>query len=987
MDSPIEEIKNRLNIVDVVGGYLKLQKAGANWRACCPFHNEKSPSFFVSPGRQMWHCFGCFPAGSSIKTEEGFHSIEDVQVGQNVLTHKGRFMPVTNTLWRPYEGEMVDVKVRKSNDTVSLTSEHQVYAIRTHGCKQEGRPNRICQWNCSQRCPSKYYLDYKIEKIPAGKLSVNDFLLFPIDRGVNDIKVIDLDKYYSGKERKFGPKIGEIPVKVKVDEKFLKLLGYYIAEGSNHRAYIRFSLGNHEMDFAKEIVQLSKDIFGLEASIHQRREGLKTGLEITVCNSKLANIFENLCGKHSVNKHIPFEFQRLPPEKQKAILYAIFKGDGHKSKVAKCKKERYYLSISTVSLVLFEQIRDILLRLRIGPTVFVEKEKTDKKGVHHKKSFKIFWEEEYALSFSYFYEDPKEKVLYWLTPIKDIKKRSFKGDVYNLTVAEDHSYMTSNFVVGNCGKGGDVISFVQEIEGVEFGDALRTLAQRAGVELKPQSPEWQNLKTERQGIYDVCDLSCRFFQTQLEKSKTGQEAKKYLLDRGMTEKSISDWRIGFAPDTWQGLSDFLVGRGYKRDDAAKAGLSARNQGGNFYDRFRGRIMFPIFDLNSQVVGFGGRIFGPQKENAETAKYINISNTPIYDKSRILYGLDRAKMEVRKKDSCVLVEGYMDCILSHQSGVANVVAASGTALTQWHLNLLKRYSQNLTLSFDMDTGGNEASKRGIDLAQREGFNIKMTIMPEGKDPADVIVEQSGNAWTDITEKAKPIMEYYFNLALVSYDPETLSGKKEIAKMLLPEIKKIGNRIEQNFWLQELSKKIKAREEDLEEELKKIVIDNSASEPAYGQPPQSKKESAVICQKSRKELLEEELLVLVLAKPQAAAGIPPEMADSLAEPVKTAVLTIKENPEILQKDLQDRFKDDTAGLVFLNRILLRSEVEKEQLEDLDECFNDCLCQIGKMKTREELNKLSFEIKNAERSGDLEKIKDLTSQFNNLAKKLNE
>ncbi|MFA7714680.1 MAG: DNA primase, partial [Candidatus Paceibacterota bacterium] len=214
-----------------------------------------------------------------------------------------------------------------------------------------------------------------------------------------------------------------------------------------------------------------------------------------------------------------------------------------------------------------------------------------------------------------------------------------------------------------CSKGGDVFSFVKEIEGVEFGDALRILAHKAGVELKPQSPEWQNLKTERQRVYDVCDLASRFFEAQLEKSKTGQEAKKYLLSRGLNEESIAKWRLGFAPDTWQGLSDFLVGRDYDREEVAKAGLAVKNQEGNFYDRFRGRIIFPVFDTNSQVVGFGGRVFETPKNDAEGAKYINISNTLIYDKSRILYGLDRAKVDIRKKDFCILVEGYMDCILS------------------------------------------------------------------------------------------------------------------------------------------------------------------------------------------------------------------------------------------------------------------------------------------------------------------------------------
>ncbi|MGB9680935.1 MAG: LAGLIDADG family homing endonuclease, partial [Minisyncoccia bacterium] len=367
-----------------------------------------------------------------------------------------------------------------SNQVVSLTADHQVYVIKTKSCPYKSRQTRICQWNC-KKCKNSFWKDYKIEKLPANQLAINDFLLYPINQEIKDVKFINLDKYYNRMISNYGPDIGEIPTTIKVDEKFLKLVGYYIAEGRNHRAYIRFSLGNHEEKFAQEIRDLIENIFKIKTAIHRR----KKGIEITACNSKLANIFENLCGLHSENKHIPFEFQFLPPEKQRIILEAIWKGDGSTGQVAKCKRDRRYKYIGTTSLILAEQLRDILLRLKIAPTLSAEGEKIDKKGVHHKKSFTISWQENYILHFSQFYQDSKEKTLYWISPIKEIKKRHFEGDVYNLTVAGDHSYMTSNFVVGNCGKGGDIFGFVKEIEGVEFGDALRILAQKAGVDLKP----------------------------------------------------------------------------------------------------------------------------------------------------------------------------------------------------------------------------------------------------------------------------------------------------------------------------------------------------------------------------------------------------------------------------------------------------------------------------------------------------------------------
>lgn len=536
-----------------------------------------------------------------------------------------------------------------------------------------------------------------------------------------------------------------------------------------------------------------------------------------------------------------------------------------------------------------------------------------------------------------------------------------------------------------CSKGGDVFSFVKEIEGVEFGDALKMLAAKAGVELKPQSPEWQSIKTERQKIYEICDLACRFFEAYLEKSKAGQEAKKYLLTRGLTEESVLKWRLGFAPDAWRSLSDFLVSKNYSREEVSKAGLAIKNSENNFYDRFRGRIMFPIFDANSRVIGFGGRIFEKIKADVENAKYINISNTIIYDKSRVLYGLDKAKIDIRKKNSCILLEGYMDCILSHQSGISNAVAVSGTALTPWHLNLLKRYSQNLILSFDMDAGGNEASKRGIDLAYREGFNIKMVIMPEGKDPADVIVEQGAKQWEKISEQAKPIIEYYFNLAFTGRDADSISHKKEIAAIVLPEIKKLSNKIERNYWLQELAKKLKAREEDLEAEMSKLKDDSNFSGSAPDSWQKKTKESKEHnCQKSRKELLEEELLILILADQKNIDNVSKETIERLSVFPKEIVLKIKNDPDAGQIELESFAKKIKAS-DFLNRVFIKSDMEKENQESIEENFRACMEQIKKIHLKEDLSFLSLEIKNAEREGELEKAKMLLDKFNNLAKKL--
>ena len=968
MDSIIDEIKQRLDVVEVISSYIKLEKVGSNFRALCPFHSEKKPSFFVSPSRQIWHCFGCFIPGSLVKTKKGYHEIEELQIGDLVLTHKGRYMPVIRTLWRPYNGYVYTIKLRKSNEEVTLTEDHEVFVIKTKNCYHKSRLSRICQQNCKKHCASPFWKNYRIEKVQVKDLSLNDFLLYPVIQRIEHIQKIDLVKYWSRGEKRFGPQIRDIPTKIPLNEDFLKLLGYYIAEGSNHRAYIRFSLGNHEEEFAKEIIQLIKKIFRIKTSVHERK-GNKTGLEITACNTKLADIFGNLCGKGAENKHIPFELEFLSPEKQKILVEAIWRGDGSRGRVSKCKQERYYKKITTTSLILAEQIRDILLRNRIAPTFKITEAKVDQNKVHHKKVYTISWQEDYILNFSHFYED-KEGNLFWLCPIKSIQKKKYEGSTFDLTVAGDHSYVVSNFAVGNCGKGGDIFKFIMEIEGVEFKDALRILAKRAGVELKPQDPR---ILTKKKRLYDICEWACKFFEKQLHESKIGKRAKEYLRQRGISEESIRKWRIGWAPETWHGLSDFLAKKGFKKEEIEEAGLAIKNEKGNVYDRFRGRIIFPIFDINSQVIGFGGRVFGKAEEKT-VAKYINTPNTPLYDKSKVLFGLDKAKMEIRQKDACILVEGYTDVIMSHQAGVKNVVAVSGTALTPYHLKLLKRYSDNLLTAFDMDVAGDTATKRGIDLAQRQGFNIKVISLPEGLDPADVILHHPED-WKNLIERAKSMLDFYFDNAFSKFDPKTPEGKKEIAKILIPVLKRIPNEIEASHWVGELAKRLGVKEETVYQEMAKHQKEEEVFE---AEEEKTKEES-----KSREAKLEERILCLLVRFPELLKEINLESLDYFSEKPKEILKKMQEEKENFKGE---GLKPETKE--YLDYIYLKSEVDEDFQEEKKEVLRELKTSLKELQIlyiKKHLNGLSEQIRQAEEEKDQKKIQKLMEEFNSLSKKL--
>ncbi len=581
--------------------------------------------------------------------------------------------------------------------------------------------------------------------------------------------------------------------------------------------------------------------------------------------------------------------------------------------------------------------------------------------------------------------DPVEEIKNRLDVVDVVRSyiKLEKAGVNYRAVCPFHSEKNPSFFVsparqswhcfGSCSEGGDMFKFVMKIEGVDFKESLRILAQKAGVELRREDPK---VRSEKAKLYDISELACSFFEKQLHKGSAGKEAKKYLSDRGITEESMKEWRLGYAPDSWQGLSDFLVGKGFKREDVTKAGLALKSQNKNtFYDRFRGRIIFPVFSLSSQVIGFGGRVFkekerpGGQKE----AKYINSPATPLYDKSRILYGLNKAGIGIRKKGACILVEGYTDVIMAHQAGFNNVVATSGTALTPFQLKVLKRYSDNLFTAFDMDIAGNSATKRGIDLAQTEGFNIKIITMSEGKDPADIVLE-SGEKWKELVKGAKSIHDFYFETTFSRFDKNTIEGKKNISKVLFPIIKRIPNKIERSVWVKDLSEKLEVKEEDILEELDKTEGERREEE------TEVLKESV---KKPRKQLLEEHLVSLVVKCPKALEIIPDEDISLFSDNISFLLSDFKKEGVNLDKE----YSQDAKELV--DFLCLKAEAEFKESSEKEvkkECLN-CFKEFKSLYLRDKLSFISSQIKEAEKEQNSKEVEKLLKEFNKYSRSWND
>ncbi|MCJ7827973.1 DNA primase, partial [Patescibacteria group bacterium] len=375
-----------------------------------------------------------------------------------------------------------------------------------------------------------------------------------------------------------------------------------------------------------------------------------------------------------------------------------------------------------------------------------------------------------------------------------------------------------------CGVGGDIFKFLMLIEGLEFGEAVRKLAERAGVALKKYrvSPEEEKKKK----YFEVNDLATEYYHYLLTQHPAGKKALDYILGRGITLKSLQEFKIGFAPLMWDGVQKYLVDKKkYSPQILEQAGLALPNNRGGYYDRFRGRLMFPLRDYQGNICGFAGRVIPPASD--DQAKYINSSETPVYQKSRLLYGLSLTRGQIRKQDQAVVVEGELDLISSYQAGVFNVVAIKGSALTEGQLILLKRYTKNLALALDADFAGNKAAQRGIELADKMGFAIKVVEVKGGKDP-DEAAQKDPKGWCAQIKKAVSVYDYLFHFAFSSYDERSAEGKRQIGQFLVPILAKMTDGIVRGHYISLLAQRLRIREEAVVAEVEKVKPEFSSRE---------------------------------------------------------------------------------------------------------------------------------------------------------------
>lgn len=545
-----------------------------------------------------------------------------------------------------------------------------------------------------------------------------------------------------------------------------------------------------------------------------------------------------------------------------------------------------------------------------------------------------------------------------------------------------HSEKTPSFIVsperqiwycfGACNDGGDIFKFLMKWENLEFPEALRELAKKTGVKLRKwdiENKEWQI----KERLYEINHLTSEYYYYLLTEHKIGEKARQYLKKREIKDKIIKIFMLGYAPSGWRNLLPFLKKKGYKEEEIEKAGLIIKGEKG-YYDRFRGRLIFTLKDNRGNIIGFSGRLL---KEKIAEAKYINTPETPLYQKNRVLYGLDITHKAIKKEGKAIVCEGEFDVLSAFQEGITNIVAIKGTALTENQLHLLKRYTEEILLALDMDLAGDMAASRGIELADQFGFAIKMLRLRKGKDIDEALQENSLKVKQALKE-AVSVYDFILESALKRVTGEDAFSKKKIAQEVIPFYAKITNLVVRNHYVKKLAKELGVSEEAILEEIEKEV----QGDKVQGQIQNSEREKN---RKTREELLEEYLLSLIVQSKNLQKNLEALKENGIIEELTTPAVrkiivamepwnhkTIEQFAGTLPKELLDVF--NRAYLIDLHLILKeKKKFEKE--------FTQTTKELKKMALQRKLAVLSTKVK-AKQEENLER---LNQEFREISQKL--
>lgn len=577
-----------------------------------------------------------------------------------------------------------------------------------------------------------------------------------------------------------------------------------------------------------------------------------------------------------------------------------------------------------------------------------------------------------------------------MEPIKEIKEKLDIVDVVKdyiqlfpagknfKAVCPFHKEKTPSFIIspdrqtwhcfGSCNEGGDVISFVMKYENLEFYEALKMLAERAGVELKSISPSGQK---EFGILYDINLASVEFYKDQL---LPHQEARDYLEERGIKKETIDDFEIGFAPTDRDALILYLVNRGYEIQDVERAGLCFKTERGTYMDRFRGRLMFPLYNTFGKVVGFSGRIL-PQYDDGKSGKYVNSPETLIFNKSKTLYGFHKSKSYIKEAKQVLFVEGQMDFLMLYQDGVKNVIATSGTALTNHHLEILKKVCDTAVFAFDSDEAGLSAIERAIDMAHTMDLNVKAFTLEDAKDPAEYIVKNPGQIDRLIRHNSLSAFDFYYQRLIEKNDSDNLKIK---LRSFLSKILHIASPIERSSWVRKIAEKIGMAERVIYEEMEmfkgvkkaSVVVDNKNDENKTNDLKDSVKQV-----KSRVQRIAMDIFILTMIDRQNV-GLIEDYKNYFPQPFDSLLGFMLED----KKPVELSESDNIFSYLEMKASLKHGQIEQEKIP-MEISF--LLKELKREYLKDRKQELLSEIKKSEQNNSPDKIGALLKEFDEIVK----
>lgn len=536
-----------------------------------------------------------------------------------------------------------------------------------------------------------------------------------------------------------------------------------------------------------------------------------------------------------------------------------------------------------------------------------------------------------------------------------------KAGVNYKGVCPFHSEKEPSFIVSEakqifhcfgCGTGGNVFTFLMKFEHLSFPEAAKKLAQKYGIELPQRefSPSQKNLMGEKEELFKINELATEYYSNLLTQTKEGKKARDYFKKRGISEETITDYKLGYAPHHWDGLLRFLEKRGVSLIPAQKIGLLKPGKKSEFYDCFRNRIIFPIINYNQRIIGFGGRAI-----SEDSAKYINSSDSIIYKKSNSLYGLNAALSFIRREDCVILVEGYFDLLSLHQCGIKNAVATLGTALTDGQIKLLKRFTRTMVIAFDTDESGIKATIKSLPLLLENGISPKVVLLPPDTDPDSFIQREKKEGFKRKLDHASPLMEFLINKMINQNDTSTINGKLTIIRGVSPLLSKMSDTTERNLYIQRLSQQINVGENVIRSEMHLDKQKKTEAQESFINVPDQHR-------------AEELLVQLVILHPEVIPQVKQtQVVDDFQEPKLKRlfffIIDCFDRNQSLQPDNLINLLEEED----LKNLVAQLVIKEESIIDIPKTLKNSIQKLKAMSIRREIQLLNIKIKEAQQERD--------------------